>query len=135
MYYKNDSFKVKRYKNIISKKMNLLCDNKSLVNGMLFSMFSFINKGFIFLLLLILANYINPKEYGYLSLFVTVLMVISYIIALSTEGYLSISYLKDKREGTRQTFTDIMLIAITILTLLIIVLFLGFRGNYLKLRV
>lgn len=105
--------------------MNLLCDNKSLVNGMLFSMFSFINKGFIFLLLLILANYINPKEYGYLSLFVTVLMVISYIIALSTEGYLSVSYFKDKREGTRQTFTDIMLIAITILTLLIIVLFLG----------
>lgn len=75
-------------------KIRNLSKNKVLLNGTLFSLFSFINRGFSFLLLLILANYILPKDYGYLSLFVTVSMVVGFFIALSTDGYLSVAFLK-----------------------------------------
>lgn len=100
--------------------------NKALLNGMLFSLFSFINKGFSFLLVLILANYITPGEYGYLSLFVTFLMVLGYFMALSTEGYLSISYFKNSDIGIKQTVSGILLISsVVLLSLLIIISLLG----------
>ncbi len=54
---------------MIIKENNKLLLNKSLLKGTLFSLFSFINKGLVFLLLLILANFIAPAEYGYLGLF------------------------------------------------------------------
>ena len=66
----------------IQKKIMSLVGNKSLRNGVFFSLFSFINRGFSFLLLIILAKYIAPAEYGYLSLFATVVMLECYIICL-----------------------------------------------------
>ena len=75
--------------------------NRTIVNGSLFSMFSFINQGFGFLLLLILANYILPAEYGYLNLFATVIMVLNYFISMSIEGYLSVAYFRDGRSGVK----------------------------------
>ena len=75
----------------LKSKSSSIVHNKSLVEGLAFSGFSFINRGFVFLLLLILASYISPAEYGYLNLFNTVVMVIGYFMALSTEGYFGIS--------------------------------------------
>lgn len=74
---------------MIIKENNKLLLNKSLLKGTLFSLFSFINKGLVFLLLLILANFIAPAEYGYLGLFSTVAMVVGYFVAMSSEGYFS----------------------------------------------
>ena len=73
---------------IVQKKKAI--ESSSLVNGALFSLYSFINRGISFFLLLILANYITPSEYGYLSLWGTVISVIGFSIAMGTDGYFEI---------------------------------------------
>ena len=83
-------------------------DNKTFRNGTLFSLFSVINRGFSFLLLLILANYITPEEYGYLSLFGTVVMVIGYFMAMSSDGYLSVTFFQDGEGGVKNCVSSIL---------------------------
>ena len=82
---------------------NFVNQNKVVMSGALFSLFSFINKGLIFLLLLVLANYIGPTEYGYLSFFSTLLTVLGFVIALCSEGYLSFSYFREGDYGIRES--------------------------------
>lgn len=85
------------------KVKQIIKSNKVLLNGTLFSLFSFINKGLIFLLLVVLASYIGPKEYGYLSFFSTLLTVLGFVIALSSEGYLSFSYFREGDFGIKES--------------------------------
>lgn len=118
------NFNLNHYKNKIIESYKKIVSNKSLLNGMLFSLFSFINKGFVFLLLLILANYIAPAEYGYLSLFVTVTMVIGYFMALSTEGYLGVAFFKDKKYGVKLTLSGVVMIATSMALLMNLCLYL-----------
>lgn len=118
------NFKLRHYKNKIREPYKKIVSNKSLLNGAFFSLFSFINKGFVFLLLLILANYIAPAEYGYLSLFVTVTMVIGYFMALSTEGYLGVAFFKDKKYGVKLTLSGVVMIATSMALLMFLCLYL-----------
>lgn len=97
----------------------------SMKDGMLFSLFSFINRGFSFLLLLILANYIAPAEYGYLGLFATVLMVIGFFMAMSTEGYMSVAFFKEGELGVKRTYSFIFYLAILMALLFVIILLSG----------
>lgn len=106
-------------KNIIS----LLLANKTFVNGSLFSLFSFINQGFSFLLLLVLANFIMPAEYGYLSLFSTVVMVVNYFISMSIEGYLSVAYFKNGKEGVRNSISCVCATSLIVTIVLLVILF------------
>lgn len=103
--------------------------NKALLKGGLFSIYSFINRGFSFILLLVLANYIAPAEYGYLSLFSTVVMVLGYFMALSSEGYMSVAFFSEGESGIKNTFSCILAISIIVSILLCMVL--GFSGNHL----
>lgn len=98
-----------KYINII----RYLRTNKTIHNGALFSIFSFFNKGISFILLIVLANYILPAEYGLLSLFYTVVMLMGYFIDLNTHGYLSISFFKGEKEEFKKDFSAICLITIT----------------------
>ena len=104
----------------IQQKLHRLRSTKSLLNGVLFSMYSFLNRGITFLLLLLLANYISPADYGYLSLFNTVLMVLGYFIALSADGYMGIVYFKEGKEGQKQVVS-----AVSFIILIISIVFLG----------
>lgn len=110
---------------MIKEKIRNLYSSKTLFNGALFSMFSFINRGISFLLLLILANYITPHEYGYLSLYSTVGMVISYFIAMSTTGYAGIVFFKEGKVGISKTFSSVLLISIVMLIVFFLVLGIG----------
>lgn len=105
----------------IGKIKQFVNSNRNLFNGALFSLFSFINKGLIFFLLLVLANYIGPKEYGYLSFFSTLLTVFGFIIALSSEGYLSFSYFRDAENGISESCSSSVLITLLIGTLLLVI--------------
>lgn len=80
------------------------------MNGTMFSMFSFINRGISFVLLIILARYIMPAEYGRLSLFNTIVQLLGFFIALSCQGYFTISYFQRKGELFRQDVSSIVLI-------------------------
>lgn len=109
---------------------NRFSNNKTLLNGTLFSAFSFVNRGFMFLLLLVLAKYISPAEYGYLSLFSTIVVLTGYIICLSSEGYITVSFFQEGKEGLRNTFSVILLVGVTITLSLLFIIVLG--GNSLS---
>jgi O-antigen/teichoic acid export membrane protein len=113
----------------IQKKIMSLVGNKSLRNGVFFSLFSFINRGFTFLLLIILAKYIAPAEYGYLSLFATVVMLECYIICLSSEGYMSVSYFHEGKEQLKYAFSTIFFIGLSVTAILLAIVTIG--GNWL----
>ena len=118
-------------KNIIQKSLR----NKTLVNGSLFSLFSFFGQGVSFVLLILLANYILPTEYGKLSLFSTVITVVGFIMALSTRGYPSVTFFKKSEEDFKRDLTAVLIISlITFFILAIPILFWGDRlGEILKL--
>lgn len=111
----------------IDKIKSSIQSNKTLVNGSLFSIFSFVNKGFGFILLMVLAGFISPGEYGYLSLFNTVIMFVGYFRALSTEGYLSVAYFREGESGIKNTISCVFttLFIFSVLLLLTLVLYGG----------
>lgn len=90
--------------------INLLKDKPSLLKGSLYSLFSFINQGASFLLLILLANYIQPAEYGMLSMFNTLVQLVTFFIAFSTSGYISVSYFRKEFQEFRSDFSSIMLL-------------------------
>lgn len=93
--------------------------NKTLRNGGLFSIYSFFQKGVSFILLIALAKFITPNDYGLMSLFNTVTMFFGYFIGLNTAGYLSVSYFANKeKEDFKKDFTVIILLTIGSLVLL-----------------
>ena len=105
-------------KELISKIRN----NKTLINGGLFSLFSFFNRGIGFILLMLLAKYILPAEYGQLSLFNTIVMFLSFIVGLSTPGYFSLSYFQGNKEILKKNFTAICFITISVSTALCVLI-------------
>ena len=113
---------------MLIEKIQKFYNNKTLFNGSLFSMFSFVNRGISFLLLLILANYITPHEYGYLSLYSTIGMVLSFFIAMSTTGYAGVVFFKEGKEGISKTFSSVLLISIVML--IVFFLILGIGGDF-----
>lgn len=106
----------------ISDIIHRIKKNKTLINGGFFSIFSFINRGMSFLLLILLANYIAPAEYGQLSLFNTFVTFVMYFIALSTQGFLSISYFQRAKEDFNKDVSTISAITIICTSILCVIL-------------
>jgi len=98
--------------------------SKTILNGGLFSIFSFVNQGMSFVLLIILARFIGPDEYGSLSLFNAVVSVLGFLVALSTQGYFQVSYFRNPHSIFRKDFTLIILITTAVCTLLSMILLL-----------
>lgn len=110
--------------------INKVKGNKTLRNGVLFSLYAFLGRGISFILLIILASYIPPNDYGKLSLFNTVIMLLGFFMAFSTTGYFGISYFKEDKETFHQDFTFVMIMLLLTVGIVSIV-FLLF-GNYLS---
>lgn len=124
--------------------MQHLFHNESLRNGAFFTLFSFINKGINFVLLILLARYISPTEYGYWSLFGTIVMFMGYFIAMTTQGYLSVSYFQEGANGVKKTFSCIIFTSLIVASLMALLAFLlpsslmqslGFPCRYLYLAI
>lgn len=111
-----------RYSSFAVKTKNIL-HNKSVIHGGLYSLYSFMGKGISFLLLILLANYIKPAEYGLLSMFSTVIMVVSFFLGFSSSGYVSNSYFQKSGVEFKKDFTAIFILHIvTAIVLGIIIL-------------
>lgn len=110
--------------------INKLKGNKTVVNGVFFSVFAFAGRGISFVLLVILASYIPPVDYGKLSLFNTVVMLLGFFMAFSTNGYFGISFFKDDKKTFHQDFSFIMMMLLLSVGLVAAV-FCVF-GNYLS---
>lgn len=100
--------------------------NKTIVNGSLFSIFSFIGQGISFILLLLIASFISPEGYGRLSLYNSAIMFGGIVMAFSTKGFTQISFFQKKFSLFKKDFTTIIILGIiSTLILSIIVLIAG----------
>lgn len=77
-------------------KIQSALHNKNILNGGLYTVFSFIRQGFNFVMLMIVSAYIVPSEYGNLSLFNSCVQVMGFFMGLSCSGYFSVSFFKNK---------------------------------------
>lgn len=93
-------------------KIRTLKNNTTVRHGALFAFFSFLNNGINFLLLIILAKYITPDEYGELNLFNTFITLIGIFISLCTTSYIGVSFFKKDREALKKII-DIALLTST----------------------
>lgn len=110
--------------------VNRFKEDKTLINGVYFSIFAFLGRGISFVLLIILASYIPPSDYGKLSLFNTVVMILGIFMTFSTSGYFGISYFKEKQPIFHQDFT--LIILLLLLTTSIASMFILLFGNFLS---
>lgn len=104
---------------IIYNILHEIRGKKQIINGSLFSFFSFINQGINFVLLVILAKYILPDDYGRLSLFTTIVSLCGFFIAFQSSGYMSISYFQDDNNSFKKNFTAIIELALFSLFILV----------------
>lgn len=107
------------------KELKNIKDNKTLINGALFSIYAFIGRGIGFLILIVLANYIPPSDYGTLSLFNTVVMLMGFFVSFSTYGYAGISFFKETKEIFHRDFTVIFIYLLLSVILISIILLLS----------
>lgn len=109
--------------------------NKTLWNGAFFSLFSFFNRGVNFVLLILLANYIMPAEYGMLSLFGTLVVFLSYFIDASTHGYVSVSFFQSDEKNFKKDFSAICVITVVISIVIstLFIIFHHYLSNLLRL--
>lgn len=102
--------------------MNLSIKNITVRNGVLFSFFSFANSGVSFILLIILAKYITPIEYGYLNLFNTLVTLLNIFISLCTVSYVTLSFFKkDKSELLKIINVSLIVSSIMLIILFVII--------------
>ena len=96
---------------LLENKLRKLRTNTVFKNGVLFTMFSFLNSGINFLLLIILANFISPLEYGELNLFNTFVTLLSMLISLNTTGIISVEFFKTSRTQFRKILNGVLLLS------------------------
>jgi len=90
-----------------------ITNNKTLVNESLFSLFSFFSQECGFLVLILVAGYILPTDYGRLSIFNTIVAFLTYVVGFSTNSYVSVSYFREPRDIFKKDFTAIILIFVS----------------------
>lgn len=98
-----------------------IIQNQSVKNGFIFSFFSFLNSGIGFLLLIILANYVNPDGYGKLNLFTTSITLVSFFICLSTTSFFTVSFFRKSKEMIHEIVNIIILITLLVSSVLLII--------------
>lgn len=86
----------------IHTDLNKTLQSRNFRHGMLYTLFSFLNSGIGFILLLILAKYLPPTDYGSLNLFTTFVTLLNIIIALCTTSYITVSFFHKSKEELRQ---------------------------------
>ena len=105
-----------------SKILNIL-KNDTIRKGSLFTVYSFVNNVISFILLIILAKFLTPEDYGSLNLFNTLITLSSVFICLNTSGYVSVVYFKSLRDYAKNVVGNTLVIASAIYILIISILF------------
>lgn len=107
------------------KKLLELRHNKTVLNGTLFSLYSFLNTGISFVLLIIIARFISPDGYGKINLFSTTTQVFTYFICLNTSGIVPIIFFRKSKTEFKRTINTVLVLAIggfLLLTLLLMLI-------------
>lgn len=88
--------------------INKILKNSLLKNGALFAFFSFLNSGINFLLLLILANFISPSEYGELNLFNTFVTLLAIFVSLNATGIIAVDFFSSDKVHLRRMLNTVL---------------------------
>lgn len=104
------------------KGIRKLSHNSNLKAGALYTIFSFIYNGINFVLMLILAKFLVPSDYGSLNLFSTLVQVIGIIISLCTTSYVSVAFFQKDRETLRKIIWICFIVTSVVLGILSLVL-------------
>ena len=98
--------------------------NSTIFKGGLFSIFSFFNKGLNFILLIVIAKYLAPDDYGYLSLYTTLVTLLGFLICLGSEGYMSVAYFRATIEEFKKVVSTLLCIPFFVTIFLCVVVYL-----------
>lgn len=112
----------------IINKIYTFKSNQNFKAGLWYTIFSFFNNGISFLLLLLLAKYLMPFEYGKLNLFTTIINILSILISLCTNSYVSVAFFQ-KTFGVLRKIIVVSIITGTCITCLLSITILIFRTN------
>lgn len=99
----------------------------TLKNGLLFILYSMINNGVGFLIVIIISRYIPPVDYGKLNLFTTFITILGIVISLGTISYPNIDFFRVSKRVTARSFSAVFTIII-MMTSLLLSLFIIFKN-------
>lgn len=108
--------------------------NSTIKKASLYTIFSFLNSGINFFILLLLAALLTPSDYGSLNLYNTFYTIILFLISLSTTGYVSVIYFKGSELEYKRSVSSVLIITIVtfaILTLSLLAVPSSTIANYL----
>ena len=96
--------------------------SKLVQSTFLFGLFSFLNKGFSFLLLILLARYLSVSDYGSLNLYNTFVTLVGFVIALNTNGYLPTIFFKNSKGYVCRIINVIFIVSFFVYVILSLVI-------------
>lgn len=111
-------------------QINRILKSHNFKHGMLYMIFSFLNSGISFILVLILAKFLTPYDYGKLNLFTTFVTLVNIVITLCTTSYITVSFFKKDYKSLRQIIT--IAFGVTTLMLIVISIFLGIFPSFIE---
>lgn len=88
--------------------------NNSFRNGIFFTLFSFLNSGVSFLIMMLMARYVLPESYGQLSLFTTMVSLLSIFICLNTNGLIGVNFFTQPLTVIRRLLNMVLMIALLV---------------------
>lgn len=114
----------------IRNLINQITHSQNFKHGILYTGFSFANNGISFILLLILAHYLLPSDYGSLNLFNTFVTLLNIIISLCTTAYVSVAYFQVDKITLRKII--IVGLGTTTMVLLLLSILLSFGVSFVE---
>lgn len=88
--------------------------NNSFRNGIFFTLFSFLNSGVGFLIMMLMARYVLPESYGQLSLFTTMVSLLSIFICLNTNGLIGVNFFTQPLTVIRRLLNMVLMITLLV---------------------
>lgn len=86
-----------------------ILNNKNFRNGALFALFSFFNTGINFVIMMVMGRFIKPDSYGQLSLFTTMVSLLSIFICLNTNGFIGVNFFSSSKEKIQRLLNVVVL--------------------------
>ena len=86
-----------------------ILNNKNFRNGALFALFSFFNTGINFVIMMVMARFIKPDSYGQLSLFTTMVSLLSIFICMNTNGFIGVNFFSSSKEKIQRLLNVVVL--------------------------
>lgn len=86
-----------------------ILNNKNFRNGALFALFSFFNTGINFVIMMVMARFIKTDSYGQLSLFTTMVSLLSIFICLNTNGFIGVNFFSSSKEKIQRLLNVVVL--------------------------